>query len=788
MYVYLFYLFIPCIYAETYCDKSNLPNPGCKDVLTEDQCLVIHNELNGGVFPVLPGPAGYNYYEYPSYCVNYQNSGDKYLYNRGENNDFGYGACLSDGVVMTHAEMAAAGITDEASCLASETEYGSCVVLQQSQHFRNMADVCSYLYPTWYWFDSSVTGLTGTSNHGEEAIFLEYAQYYKRTSDRDTYVSGYGYTLKDYAKYCERWVGYFDEAYPESYNWMGEIFPKSADYPSGCFCILNMVDNARDRYDCHWHDNWCRNGQRWCSYPDLPSAGDGYPKGCTAFKQGASGDCTGIFIHIILDRSYPYRNSYDNSIVYNRQPKTYAECMALPDDKTTFTANRETPFEFDHDYFGEWYKRTPDYTIEFADRYMPPGVTSNGNTYVYDATDKSTWDRNNFWRGVKRYIGRRTWDASAIPHISGSKQVCQINNAHSYAHDCNSFKRYVQYGPEGSQGSPGTAGMDAAWVYEKGSIGETGPFGGVGSVGPQKLTNGPTGATGSVGFGFVIGPTGGSHGWGNVGVSPTGPTGPTGEIGPTGADGMKGTNGLSPTGPTGWSGSPNYVKGVTGPTGATGSSGFSLVTGPIGAIGPNGTIAGPRGNTGSTGPNGEATGATGPTGATGSSGLSPTGATGPTGANRLTAGPTGTIGPEGIMGAPGNRGNPSFVQGPPGWKGADGYSPSGPEGPQGPSNNVTGYDGPPGFMGPIGATGYNGAGVRGEKGEIGMKGYDGPKGPIGDRGQKGTTMDHQYFYLAASLNAMAFLLGILNIGFYIHSYQVHGNGSAIPPYIYGIPA
>lgn len=811
MYVYLFYLFIPCIYAETYCDKTNIPAPGCKDVLTEDQCLEIHNELNGGTFPILPGPAGYNYYDYPSYCVNYQSDGDKYLYNKGENNKFGYGACLIDGVPMTHAEMTAAGITDEASCLASEA--GACIVLQQhadgreeSSHLQNPFS------PQFYYFDEEVTGSSGTSWNGIERISYEVDEYYLPSAEREQDDPNWKVEADKrsaLSKACEKRVGYFNEMYPEPYNWMGDIENPLGpggpidmvrrDYPSGCFCILNMVDNARDRYDCYHAHQFCREDWMYCGVPEMyddgseygrhigtepsrihqPRFGDKYPKGCSTFKQGSSGDCTGIFIQIFLDRSYPSPF---------RQRKTYDECMALPEDKTTFTLRDlisyycvksnwypnpcvGTSDEYSHADDGRIYYMHYMYMVDKQDIYMPPGYTETWSnwmgdhtrTTVYNENDRSTWQHNNFWRGVKKYIGRRTWDPSAIPHIPGSKQVCQIGtSAHSYAHDCNTFKRYVQYGPDGIEGPQGAAGTDSVWDYQKGPIGETGAEGGIGSVGQGGWDKtGPTGPAGDRGLRGPTGLTGVSYGWGNVGISPTGATGPTGGTGATGETGPTGANGLYPTGPMGSQGPPNFVKGSTGPTGHTGSMG-TLITGP--------------------------TGATGPTGPTGPSGLSPTGATGTIGPNSFVVGPTGPRGPQGPQGPQGGRGNQNYVQGPTGWKGPDGYSPPGPTGPTGPPNNVTGYDGPPGFMGPVGATGYDGAGVRGEKGEVGLKGYDGPKGPRGDRGPKGTTMDHQYFYLAATLNGMAFLLGVLNIGFYIHSYQVHGEGRMIPPYIYGIPA
>jgi hypothetical protein len=116
------------------------------------------------------------------------------------------------------------------------------------------------------------------------------------------------------------------------------------------------------------------------------------------------------------------------------------------------------------------------------------------------------------------------------------------------------------------------------------------------------LTNvcfGPMGEQGPTGYTGRMGPTGAAS-------TTTGPTGYTGRTGPTGAPSVV-------TGPMGPSGAASTVTGPTGYTGTTGPTGApSAVTGPTGVTGPLGT--GPTGATGApsvvTGP----TGTTGPTG------------------------------------------------------------------------------------------------------------------------------------------------------------------------------
>lgn len=585
------------VVAEIYCDQDL--DEICTNIMSYNQCEDVHVSYSGSENSFYSVPSlsvNITTSDIPAYCVHYSSSYGEYIYNNGQYNTFGYGECKVDGVPMTPAEMTAAGITDEESCLAAGA--GECIVLQQSAHFKENSDICSYLSPTFFFFDSSVTGLTGTMYGREETIFVEYGQYYKYNSDRDTLADG---TTKDWAKYCERWIGYFDEANTEPYNWMGEISPVSADYPSGCFCILNMVDNARDSYDCYWHNNWCRGDMSQCTHSNLPRAGEKYPNGCSEFKEGSTGDCTGIFLQIILDRSYPYISVTDN-IYFGRERKSYDECMALPDDKTTFTAISNPPASYASNKFGTLYTSTPSYLIEEADKYIGTGVLYDGVYYKYISNDKSTWDLNNFWRGVKKYVGKKyTWHATPN-HIGNSTSVCKKSSDSI----CSNNIRYVMYrglqgpsgdkgdkgpmgerkGPKGPKGDTGDKGLKGD-IGDKGPQGEKGPPGGMGPSGPQHV--GPQGYKGIKGdssnISGVIGPPGYP--------GPPGPDGITGDKGPTGDMGF---DGFSPPGPIG----PMGINGTVGPIGPKGDSGMP---GPKGVKGENGS-RGDNGDKGVKGPKG----------------------------------------------------------------------------------------------------------------------------------------------------------------------------------------
>ena len=227
------YILFRTIQAEIFCKQTR--SQKCNNILTLSQCTDVQETETTTVIKTIPEANDLAYNEYPAYCV--LNSGNQFIYNKGEYNLFGYGQCKKTSDDNTLTTLSAYdhythNIIDSASCSARESHTGSCIVFQQSNNFFDSADLIDYTGIDFYWFDSTVTDNTGTDKWGEESLHLDISDaYLTNLDDRDieeyghwsnSYGSGhYTRTLPD--AICEKWVGYFNDKYGSTtpYNWKG---------------------------------------------------------------------------------------------------------------------------------------------------------------------------------------------------------------------------------------------------------------------------------------------------------------------------------------------------------------------------------------------------------------------------------------------------------------------------------------------------------------------------------------------------------------------------------------